>query len=127
MPGKTKPASDISDVGTLVSLSSLDAAGFDPICIFDWSFPGDGACTACEVVSDGISVGAFAGGRGECSGSEDGMEYSRIGYDWNFRPEKCLRHHGNSIDLNQRVACSVPRATRAHAGGSAHVPAGPCR
>ena len=76
-----------SDVGTLVSLSRLDAAGFDPICIFDWSFPGDGARTTGEVVPDSISVGAFARGRGECNGSEDGMEYSRIGYDWDLRLE----------------------------------------
>jgi hypothetical protein len=46
-----------SDVGTLVAISGLDAPGFNPIRIFDWSFPGDGARTAREVVPDGVSVG----------------------------------------------------------------------
>ena len=63
-----------SAVGTLIAISRLDAAGFDPIRIFDRSFPSDGAGASGKVAPDSISVGDFARGRGEPGEPENGME-----------------------------------------------------
>lgn len=93
-------------VGIMVAVSGLDAAGFDPICIFDRIFPSDGAGAITKVVPDSISVGALGRRRGKFRKPESGMELSRTGHDRDFWLEKQPRSCTSFIDAMRRVGAS---------------------